>query len=100
MLVLVGMPLQRQLAVRLLELSLGGVPPNLDLPDGTVWRLDVDYREEALSSGIQYGSEPMGAFQYWPDSGQAPQLTSGQTYFLYVLADIYVPLTRCLFTAP
>ena len=77
-----------------------GVPPNLDLPVGTVWRLDVDWQADAVASGISYGSEPAGAFQQWPADGQAPALTSGESYFLYVLADVYVPLTRCLFTAP
>jgi hypothetical protein len=27
-------------------------------------------------------------------------LTRGKTYYLYVLADIIVPVTRCLFVAP
>ncbi|MCO4746279.1 MAG: proteinase inhibitor [Proteobacteria bacterium] len=82
------------------DASAPGVPPNLDLPFGTVWRLDVDYQADPLESGIGYGGGVAGASQRWPESGSAPELLSGQTYFLYVLADIYVPLTRCLFVAP
>lgn len=77
-----------------------GVPPNLDLPDGTLWRLDVDPTATPVSSGLAYGSEPGGTFQAWPVAGDAPVLSSGQTYYLYVLADVYIPLTRCLFEAP
>jgi hypothetical protein len=33
--------------------------------------------------------------------GAAPQaLVSGQQYYLYVSADVMLPITRCLFTAP
>lgn len=76
-----------------------GVPPNLDLPGGTLWRLDVDWTSEPVSSGIAYGAVPDGAAQAFPSSGAPPALTPGETYYLYVLRDIYQPLTRCLFTA-
>jgi hypothetical protein len=32
--------------------------------------------------------------------GAPAALAPGQTYYLYVLADIGIPLTRCLFTTP
>ena len=77
-----------------------GVPPNLDLPDGTLWRLDVNWFDEPVASGLRYGSSPDGAFQAWPDDGTAPEaLNKGFLYYLYVLEDIYRPLTRCLFEA-
>jgi hypothetical protein len=81
------------------EASPPGVPPNLDLPDGTLWRLDVDWTAGPIQSGLAYGDAPANTYQRWPETGSAPALVSGQTYYLYVLADIYLPLTRCLFTA-
>lgn len=76
-----------------------GVPPNLDLPAGTIWRLDVDWTAPPLPSGISYGSVPEDTLQAFPESGAPPALESGEVYYLYVLADIYQPVTRCLFTA-
>jgi hypothetical protein len=77
-----------------------GVPPNLDTPDGTLWRLDVAPTADALPSGVDYGSEPSGSFQAVPASGAAPTLVSGTTYYLVVLRDVYQPIERCLFEAP
>ena len=76
-----------------------GVPPNLDLPADTLWRLDVDWTAAPLESGIAYGSTPDGTEQAFPLDGSPPALVPGETYYLYVLLDIYQPLTRCLFTA-
>lgn len=76
-----------------------GVPPNLDLPQGTRWRLDVAPTDDAIRDGITYGVVPAGVTQAFPEGNAAPAaLVSGQTYYLYVLKDIYQPLTRCLFT--
>jgi hypothetical protein len=75
------------------------VPPNLDLPEGTLWRLDVAWTAEALPSGVAYGGVPDGAEQAWPADGAPPALETGETYYLYVLRDVYQPLTRCLFVA-
>jgi hypothetical protein len=77
-----------------------GVPPNLDLPDGTIWRIDVAHTDPALDGPVTYGVVPVGATQAFPAETSAEPLVSGRTYYLYVLRDIYVPLTRCLFTAP
>ncbi len=78
------------------------VPPNLDLPQGTLWRIDVPTDGKPVQSGtVKYGSVPAGLSQKFPASGAAPaQLVSGQQYYLYALADILQPVTRCLFTAP
>ncbi len=77
-----------------------GVPPNLDLPDGTVWRVDVPPDAAALGSGeVTYGTVPSGARQAFPETGAPASLEAGTTYYLYVLRDIYQPLARCLFTA-
>lgn len=46
-----------------------GVPPNLDRPQGTVWRLDVLPSANAVESGIAYGRTPEGAFQDTPPKG-------------------------------
>lgn len=77
------------------------VPPNLDLPTGTLWRLDVASTDPAISSGsVQYGQIPAGVSQRFPPEGTPQPLVTGREYYLYVLADIAVPITRCLFTAP
>jgi hypothetical protein len=77
------------------------VPPNLDLPEGTLWRIDVPSTGTPVESGkVRYGVVPTGTSQRFPATGQPTALTSGKTYYLYVLADIIVPITRCTFTAP
>ena len=77
------------------------VPPNLDLPEGTLWRIDVPETGTPVESGtVRYGTVPAGLSQRFPASGPPAALTSGKTYYLYVLADIIQPLTRCTFTAP
>ena len=78
-----------------------GVPPNRDLPAGTLWRLDVPSDGAAQASGsVRYGVAGKGLGQGFPQQGEAPApLVAGDTYYLYVLADIGVPITRCLFTA-
>lgn len=75
-----------------------GVPPNLDLPDGTVFRLDVLASQPALASGVAYGTTPAGSFQAFPATERAPALVSGTRYHLYVLKDQGLPLANCLFT--
>ena len=77
-----------------------GLPPNLDLPAGTVWRADVLYDVAAFPSGVAYGVLPVGALQRYPESGAPAALVSGQEYYLYVLRDVVIPLARCLFQAP
>jgi hypothetical protein len=75
-----------------------GVPPNLDLPEGTLWRLDVLPSADALASGFRYGTTPPGSFQALPERGEAPTLKRGTTYQLYVLRDVGVPIANCKFT--
>jgi hypothetical protein len=74
-----------------------GVPPNLDTPTGTVWRLDVQATGTPVASGVAYGATRDGSDQRVPESGDAPALVDGETYYLYVLLDVGVPVTRCLF---
>ena len=76
-----------------------GVPPNFDLPEGTIWRLDVHHQAEALSPGILYGEAPVGTMQRFPSEGAPASLEPGRDYYLYVLTDVGVPRTRCIFTA-
>ena len=75
-----------------------GAPPNLDLPEGVLWRLDVDYRRSGLRSGITYGSAPPQTAQAVPVDEVPPALIEGRRYYLYVLQDISIPIARCLFT--
>jgi hypothetical protein len=74
-----------------------GVPPNLDLPAGTVFRLDVLASREPVASGLPYGTTPAGSFQAFPETGRAGALVAGETYQLYVLADVGLPRANCLF---
>ncbi len=75
------------------------VPPNMDLPEGTLWRLDVPPEDDAIASGIFYGAVPAGTRQRWPEAGEPPALESGRTYYMVALFDVAQPLTRCLFVA-
>ncbi len=75
-----------------------GVPPNLDLPEGTMWRLDVAVDAAPIESGLTYGDVPEGATQVMPGMGAPVELEEGQEYYLHVLFDRGVPLTRCIFT--
>ena len=77
-----------------------GAPPNLDLPANTIWRIDVASTQEPVKTGITYGEIPANAKQIFPTDGKAASLVSGETYLIYVLADVAVPVTRCLFTYP
>ena len=76
-----------------------GMPPNLDLPDGTLWRADVLFDVPAFEPGVAYGTLPEGALQRAPAQGTPEVLRSGSQYYLYVLRDIAIPIARCLFTA-
>ncbi len=74
-----------------------GVPPNLDTPDGTLWRLDVLASQAPLQSGVTYGTTPPGSFQQVPADVAAPELVKGKTYQLVVLMDVGLPILNCLF---
>ena len=74
-----------------------GVPPNLDRPEGTLWRIDVLPSAEALESGFRYGTTPEGSFQSIPESHPAPPLERGKTYQFTALRDVGVTITNCLF---
>lgn len=76
------------------------VPPNLDTPAGTVWRIDVPADHEPIGpDAVKYGVVPEGMVQKVPAVGSPQALVTGREYYLYVLADIAVPMTRCLFVA-
>jgi hypothetical protein len=77
-----------------------GVPPNLDLPVGTLFRLDVLPNAAPLPSGILYGSTPDGSFQAFPESTPAAPLERDRTYHLTVLRDVGLPIASCLFEYP
>ena len=74
-----------------------GPPPNLDLPEGTIWRLDVSHEASAISEAT-FGVTPETTRQGYPQEGSPAALVEGQQYYLYVVRDIGIPLTRCLFT--
>ncbi|MFV8749948.1 hypothetical protein ACNOYE_05325 [Nannocystaceae bacterium ST9] len=75
------------------------VPPNLDLPAGTLWRIDVPSDGEPVVSGeVDYGQTPAGLTQRFPIADAPAELVAGETYYLYVSKDVGIPITRCLFT--
>ncbi|HET9953572.1 MAG TPA: hypothetical protein VFQ61_03660 [Polyangiaceae bacterium] len=75
-----------------------GVPPNLDRPAGTLFRLDVLASQDPIESGtLTYGSTPQGSFQVVPAEGTAPALQTGKVYQLTALRDVGVPVTNCTF---
>ncbi len=75
------------------------VPPNLDLPDGTLWRIDVPSDGDPVRSGeVVFGDIPSGTTQRVPATGVPPALVPGTSYYLYASRDVLVPVTRCVFT--
>lgn len=77
------------------------VPPNLELPEGTLWRVILQEGRDPLASGtIRYGVVPSTMTQLFPASGKPKALVSGKTYYLHAMADVLTPISRCLFTAP
>lgn len=80
---------------------LPSIPPFLDLPSGTRWRIDRDPTLLPVASGqVRYGVIDSGWRQRVPDSATPPALVSGREYVLYVAVDVAIPATRCVFTAP
>lgn len=75
-----------------------GVPPNLDLPEDTLWNVSIPPEGNPIGCGGQYGVVPEGAVQRVPADGEAPTLVPGQRYYFVVLRDIILPLQRCIFT--
>lgn len=74
------------------------IPPNLDLPEGTLWRIDVHHTGTPMPSGtVRYASPPDGIFQKFPADGPARALVEGREYYLYVTRDVGQPITRCTF---
>jgi hypothetical protein len=74
-----------------------GVPPNLDLPEGTLWRLDVLPSADALPAGFRYGTTPAGSYQHTPAAEAAPQLYFGKTYHFVVIKYVGLTAVNCRF---
>lgn len=76
-----------------------GVPPNLDKPEGTLWRVDTIPPAIPMKTGeVSFALAPDGTKQSFPDAGAPEPLVNGESYLIYALADIGVPITRCVFT--
>ncbi len=76
------------------------VPPNLDTPEGTLWRIDLPADgSPVFSESVVYGQVPEGMTQAWPLEGAPEPLVDGKQYYLYASADVLFPISRCLFTA-
>lgn len=74
------------------------VPPNLDLPEGTIWRVDVPSDGDPIRSGdVTYGAVPAGTTQRLPADGAPAALVPGRAYYLYAARDVLIPVTRCVF---
>ena len=76
------------------------VPPNLDTPDKTHWRVNIRPDAPAITSGIPFGDIPDGGYQAIPEGGEYPNLEAGKVYRLYVLADVLFPVKNCFFEMP
>jgi hypothetical protein len=75
------------------------VPPNMDTPEGTLWRIDLPMDGNPVSSGlVRYGEIPEGMSQSYPADGLPEALVEGEQYYLYAAADIMYPISRCIFT--
>ena len=72
----------------------------MDLPDGTLWRIDVPFDVSPFGPDIEFGEVPEDALQRVPKGGAPDALISGETYYLYVLKDVALPIARCIFEAP
>lgn len=77
-----------------------GVPPNRDLPEGTIWHVDVSEDDAPFATGVMYGEAPENSRQRVPFEAAAPALEAGAEYYVYALKDIAVPLLRCISTYP
>jgi hypothetical protein len=68
------------------------------LPSGTIWRVDIPFDGVPITSGtLEYGGAVLGSLQSFPTEEDPAALTPGETYYLYVLQDVAVPIERCLF---
>ena len=77
-----------------------GLPPNFDMPEGILWRVDIPYTGQPMEPGVTYGELPATAVQRVPTDGSAPELVPGTRYHLYALYDVALPIGRCVFVAP
>jgi hypothetical protein len=66
-----------------------GVPPNLDVPAGTLWHAAVHHDDDVLRPGeLVYSTAPAGAAQVFPPAEQAPVvLLADSEYRLFLLRD-------------
>lgn len=74
-----------------------GVPPNLDLPEGTLWKLNVLPNAPALKDGFHYGATPTGSYQHTPEATPAPQLYFGKRYHFVVVQWVGLMAVNCTF---
>ncbi len=78
-----------------------GLPPDMDMPEGVLWRVDVPADGQPMQSGVTYGELPPTAIQRVPADGSAPPpLERGRRYHLYGLFDVALPQERCVFEYP
>lgn len=76
------------------------IEPNLDTPEGTLWRVDLPADGSPVYSGtVTYGQVPDGMVQRLPEQGAPPALVAGRDYYVYASADVLFPISRCIFTA-
>lgn len=74
-----------------------GTPPNLDMPEGTRWFIEVPWQRDPIKSGVNLNTLPAEVRQRVPANGASLNLVEGRKYYLYVQTDVAEPLTRCLF---
>lgn len=74
-----------------------GVPPNLDLPEGTLWRIDVLADSSPIQDGFRYGTTPSGVYQHTPPDRPAPALEFGTKYHFVVVKQVGLLAVNCTF---
>ncbi len=76
-------------------------PPTRDVPEGTLWKLNIKSFAPAVNSGLRYGETVTNSHQRFPLPDRAPEaLVPGQDYKFYVLRDVTNRLLNCTFTYP
>ncbi len=74
-------------------------PPSFDMPEGVLYRADVQPSDLGVTNELKIGEEDLtSASRVFPEEGSTFELVEGQEYYLHVSSDMLVPLKRCTFT--
>lgn len=75
-----------------------GVPPNFDIPEGALYRLNVSSDAAPIESGFNvFAPLEEGRSLTLPATPEDLQLVEGETYYMAVFTDMTLPAMRCTF---